>query len=126
MKASLPVPTTIDEYIAACPPEVRPILRKIRAAIRNAAPAAEEAIKYRMPTFVQGGNLIHFAAFKNHIGLYPAPRAIDRFERRLAKYERSKGAVRLPLDEPPPLGLIADIVKLRVAETARKKAVKKR
>ncbi len=125
MKASSPVPRTVDEYIAACPPRVRPILRKIRAAIRKAAPDAEETIKYGMPTYVQGGNLIHFAAFKNHIGLYPAPRAIDRFEARLATYERSKGALRLPLDDPP-LGLIAAIVKFRVAETARKNATKKR
>ena len=105
----------IDEYIAGFPPEIQAKLQKIRAAIRKAAPKAEEAIKYSIPTFTLNGNLVHFAAFKNHIGFYPAPRALDEFSRELSKYERSKGAVRFPLDKPVPIGLIQRIVKYRVA-----------
>ena len=85
------------------------------AAKKKAAPKAEEAIKYSIPTFTLNGNLVHFAAFKNHIGFYPAPRALDEFSRELSKYERSKGAVRFPLDKPVPIGLIQRIVKYRVA-----------
>jgi uncharacterized protein YdhG (YjbR/CyaY superfamily) len=128
MKTGRRAPETIDEYIAGFPPAVRASLRKIRAAIRKAAPGAGEAIKYQMPTFTQNGNLVHFAAYKNHIGFYPAPRAIEQFKEELSAYEGSKGTVRLPLDKPVPLGLIGRIVKFRVkqnrerADARRKKA----
>ena len=104
----------IDEYIARFPDNVQKMLRKIRTTIRKAAPQAKEAISYQMPTFKLNGNLIHFAAYKNHIGLYPTPRAIEHFKKQLARYEGSKGAIRLPLDEPVPVDLISDIVKFRV------------
>jgi uncharacterized protein YdhG (YjbR/CyaY superfamily) len=102
---------------------VREILRQIRATIAKAAPDAEEAIKYQVPTFVLNGNLVHFAAFKNHIGFYPTPSAIEAFDGELARYQRAKGSVQFPLHEPMPLELIGRIVEFRVEE-ARGKAKK--
>ena len=121
MQRSRSAPKDIDQYIAGFPPDVRASLRKIRAAIRKAAPRAKEAIKYRMPTFTQHGNLVHFAAYKNHIGFYPASSAIAKFRKELSQYEGSKGTVRFPLDEPIPYALIGEIVKFRVEENAKKK-----
>ena len=103
--------TTIDEYIDACPAPVRPRLRRIRSAIRRAAPKAQEKIAYRIPTFTLRGNLVHFAAFKAHIGLYPGPEAIAAFAPELQKYRTTKGAIQFPHDEPLPLALISRIVK---------------
>ena len=125
MKAKQQKPTTIDAYIADFPPDVQPLLEKVRAAIRKAAPDAEEAIKYMMPTFVQNGNLIHFAGYKNHIGLYPGSRPIETFKDELTKYETSKGTVRLPLDKPIPSGLIGKITKFCVKRNAERAAAKK-
>jgi uncharacterized protein YdhG (YjbR/CyaY superfamily) len=125
MKKSQAAPKTIDEYIAGFPPDVRRTLKQIRSTIRKAAPAAEEAIAYQMPTFRQHGNLVHFAAFKNHIGFYPAPRAIEEFKKELAAYEGSKGTVRFPLDQPLPLGLIGRMVKFRVKKNLEQAAAKK-
>ena len=120
MKTDQATPKNIDEYIAGFPQEVRGILKKIRATIRKAAPNAEEAIKYRMPTFVLKGNLVHFAAFKKHIGFYPASTGIEKFKDELSLYEGAKGSVRFPLEEPVPFGLISKIVKLRVKENLEK------
>ena len=114
MKTSQSAPKDIDEYIAAFPKDVQVRLRRIRRTIEQAAPGAEEAIKYRMPTFTLNGNLVHFAAFKSHIGFYPAPRGIEKFKKELSAYEGAKGSVRFPLDEPVPLALIGRIVKFRV------------
>lgn len=124
MKKGMIAPRNIDEYIAGFPREVQEKLQRMRMAIRRAAPKAEEAIKYAMPTFTLNGNLVHFAAYKNHIGFYPAPRALQEFSAELSKYEGSKGAVRFPLDKPLPIGLIQRIVKYRVAKT-REAAAKK-
>jgi uncharacterized protein YdhG (YjbR/CyaY superfamily) len=110
---------TIDDYINACPPAVRKRPAELRTTIRAAAPDAIEKISYQMPTFYQRGNLVHFAAFAGHIGLYPTPSAIRAFSNELRGYKTSKGAIRLPLDAALPLGLIAKIVKYRVAENAR-------
>jgi uncharacterized protein YdhG (YjbR/CyaY superfamily) len=107
----------IDEYIAGFPDDVREILEKIRATIREAAPGAEEAIKYRMPTFVLNGNLVHFAAFKNHIGLYPTPTGIEAFQGELSPYKSGRGSVQFPLDQPIPYDLIRRIVEFRVKES---------
>jgi uncharacterized protein YdhG (YjbR/CyaY superfamily) len=107
---------TIDEYIAGFPSDVQKLLEKIRTTIHKAAPDAEEAIKYQIPTFVLNGNLVHFAAFKNHIGFYPAPRAIEEFKEEFAAYEGAKGTVRFPLDEPLPVELITRMVKFRVEQ----------
>lgn len=126
MKSDLKASGNIDEYIAGFPPEIQLILRKIRTVIGKAAPGAEEAIKYGMPTFVLKGNLVHFAACKNHIGFYPAPSGIVNFETELAKYKRSKGAVQFPLEKPIPYGLIGKIVKFRVDENLARAASKKR
>jgi uncharacterized protein YdhG (YjbR/CyaY superfamily) len=116
--------TSIDEYIQTFPEDIQKILREIRATIKAAAPDAEEKISYQMPTFFLNGNLIHFAAFKNHIGLYPTPSGTEAFKRELSIYQGAKGSVRLPLDEPMPLKLISKIVKFRVAENSKKVTAK--
>lgn len=115
------IPNDIDEYIAPFPPAVRAILKKIRATIRRAAPGAEEVISYRMPAFKQGGILIYFAAFKNHIGLYPPVRGDAALEKAVAKYAGPKGNLQLPLDEPMPYGLIERIVKSRLRQNQQKR-----
>ena len=116
---------TIDEYIAAFPEDVQVMLEQIRATIKKAAPDATEAISYAMPTFKLNGNLIHFAAFKNHIGLYPTPNGIDAFKDDLAVYKGAKGSVQFPLDQPMPLDLITRIVHFRVAQLSAKAEKKK-
>ena len=116
MKTAKAAPKTIDEYIAAFPPDVRAILEKIRATIRKAAPDAEETISYQMPTFTLKGNLVHFAAFKAHIGFYPTPTGTAKFQKELSVYKGAKGSVRFPLDQPIPYALISRIVKFRVKE----------
>ncbi|MBT2292944.1 DUF1801 domain-containing protein [Paenibacillus albidus] len=116
---------SIDEYIAAFSPEVQQILQEIRQRIRDSAPEAREKISYQMPTFEQHGNLVHFAAYSNHIGFYPAPSGIEAFKEELAGYKSSKGAIQFPLGQPVPLELISRIVKFRVAENAEKAALKK-
>ncbi|NTU53060.1 MAG: hypothetical protein HGA97_05030 [Chlorobiaceae bacterium] len=128
MKTSRSTPKNIDGYIAGFPPDIRELLEQIRSTIRSAAPEAEEKISYQMPTFALHGNLVHFAAFKNHIGFYPAPTGIERFRKELSIYKSAKGSVRFPLDQPMPLGLISDIVKFRVKEnleSEREKGKKK-
>ena len=113
-------PTDIDTYIAQCPDNVRGLLNEVRATIRRAAPDAVEAIKYGIPTFVQSENLVHFAAFKNHIGFYPAPSGIAAFGEELSGYKSAKGSVQFPLNEPMPLKLVERIVKFRVNEVKAK------
>jgi uncharacterized protein YdhG (YjbR/CyaY superfamily) len=95
-------------------------LEEIRATIKAAAPKAEEKISYQMPTFFLKGNLIHFAAFKNHIGIYPTPSGTQAFKDEISMYRGAKGSIRLPIDEPMPLKLISRIVKFRVAENLAK------
>jgi len=116
MKTDQTAPKNIDEYIAGFPPDVQEILEKIRMTIREAAPDAEETIKYQIPTFTLKGNLVHFAAFKKHIGFYPTPTGIEKFKNELSVYEGAKGSVKFPLDKPIPFGLISRIVKFRVKE----------
>lgn len=116
MKTDQATPKTIDEYIAGFPKEVQARLKEIRKTIRKAAPAAEEKISYRIPAFALHGNLIYFAAFKNHIALYPAPRGVAKFKDELSAYEGGKGTVQFPLDRPIPFDLISRIVKFRVEE----------
>ena len=112
---------TIDEYIATFPPEVQVILQKMRQTIRKAAPGAIEAIAYQMPTFRLNGNLVHFAAFKRHIGFYPTPSGIEAFKKEISQYLWSKGAVQFPLDKSIPYDLVDRIVKFRVKENLAKK-----
>lgn len=116
----------IDEYIASFPEEIQKKLNDMRATVKKAAPNAEEAIKYAIPTLVFHGNLVHFAAFKNHIGFYPAPSGIIAFKKELSAYESSKGAIKFPMDAPLPLTLITKIVKFRVMENLEKAKDKKK
>lgn len=118
------LPTTIHEYIAGFPVDIQESLQQIRATVRSAAPAAQEAIKYAMPTFVYKGNLVYFAAFKNHIGFYALPTGNQEFAADLAGYKTGKGSIQFPLHQPMPLDLIKRIVRYRVAENERKAALK--
>ncbi|KAI7252915.1 hypothetical protein KC345_g11435 [Hortaea werneckii] len=115
---------TIDQYISACAPEIRETLQTLRKVIREAAPEAEEKISYQMPTFFLHKNLVHFAAFKNHIGFYPAPQGIEAFKDELAQYKGAKGSVQFPINEPLPYELIARIVKFRADENLKQAADK--
>jgi uncharacterized protein YdhG (YjbR/CyaY superfamily) len=112
---------TIDEYIATFPENVQDILQEIRKVIREAAPEAEETISYSMPTFKLNGNLVHFAAYENHIGFYPAPSGIEAFKEELLPYKGGKGSVQFPIDKPLPLDLVEKIVIFRVKENLNKK-----
>lgn len=116
MKITREVPKNIDEYIAAFPPDVQRILKQMRATIRKAAPGAVEAIKYGIPTFVLSENLVHFAAFRSHVGFYPTPSGIRKFKTALSAYKSAKGSVQFPLGKPMPLKLVHDIVAFRVRE----------
>ncbi len=116
----------IDSYIRTFPKDVQLLLHQMRATIRRVAPQAEETISYQMPTFKLNGNLVHFAAYKNHIGFYPAPSGLKAFEKEISKYKHSKGAVQFPLDKSLPLALISKIVKYRVSKNLEKVKVKKK
>lgn len=126
MKKDSTAPKDIDEYIAGFPEEVQELLTKVRMTIREAAPDAEEAIKYQIPTFTLNGNLVHFAAFKNHIGFYPTPNGIEEFKEALSPYASAKGSARFPFDKPIPLDLIREIVKFRVQQSLAKAEAKKK
>jgi uncharacterized protein YdhG (YjbR/CyaY superfamily) len=122
-------PDTIDAYIDSFPAEIQVKLQRIRSAIKAAAPEAQEAISYAMPTFKLQGNLVHFAAYRQHIGFYPAPSGLEAFKVEISSYKHSKGAVQFPLDQALPLDLIQKIVHFRVTENltkARLKAAQKR
>jgi uncharacterized protein YdhG (YjbR/CyaY superfamily) len=115
----------IDAYISTFPPNVQKVLQQVRLTIKKSAPQAEEAISYQMPTFKLNGNLVHFAAWKNHIGFYPAPSGTKEFQKELSKFNGAKGSVQFPLDQPMPLDLISRIVKFRVKENELKQKTKK-
>ena len=119
------MPNDIDTYISDFPEEVQMLLEQIRAAIRQAAPEAKETINYAIPTYTLNGNLVHFAAFKKHIGFYPGPTGIETFKNELSAYKGAKGSVQFPLDKPLPLDLITSIVKFRVKENMEKPSKKK-
>ena len=112
---------TTDEYIKTFPKDVRIILEEMRKTIRKAAPDAEEAISYQMPTFkLKGKNLVHFAAWENHIGFYPTPSGIEAFKKELSQYDGAKGSIQFPIDKPLPLSLIRRIVEHRAKENLGK------
>lgn len=117
---------SVDEYIQDFPKEVREILGQVRGTIRKAAPEAEEIISYAVPTFKLHGILVHFAAFKNHIGFYALPSGNKAFTKELSGYTMGKGSVQFPINKPMPLELIAKIVKFRVAENMEKAEAKKK
>ncbi len=124
MKTKKTLPNDIDQYIAGFPKNVQEILEKIRITIRKAAPEAGEKISYQVPTFTLSGNLVHFAAFKNHIGFYPGPSGIRKFKKELSAYKGAKGSVQFPLDQKIPFNLITQIVKFRVKENLDRSAAK--
>ena len=118
----------VDKYIVLFPVDVQELLMQIRNVVKEEVPEAEETISYGIPTFKLNGNLVHYAAFKNHIGFYPTPAGIEYFKEKLAKYNQGKGSVQFPVNEPMPLDLIREIVRFRVAqnlEKAQKKTKKK-
>lgn len=118
--------TTVDEYIAAFPEDIRALLEAMRATIRAAAPDASERISYQIPTFTLHGNLVHYAAFKRHIGFYPTSSGITAFQDELAGYKQSRGAVQFPLDQPLPLELVARITRYRADENRARAVAKTR
>jgi uncharacterized protein YdhG (YjbR/CyaY superfamily) len=124
MRGTTGTPSGIDEYISAASPEARPILKEIRRVVRAAAPAAEEVISYRMPAFRQDGILIYFAAFRNHIGVFPPVSGDPKLEKALEPYAGPKGNLRFPLDEPIPYPLIRRIVLLRVKQNGSRPGAK--
>ena len=124
MKTTKTAPQTVDEYIAGFPTDIQDVLQKIRKTIHEAAPEATEKISYQMPTFFLKGNLVHFAAFKEHIGFYPVPTGIEKFKKELSVYKQGKGSVQFPLDQPMPYELITKIVKFRVKENLAAAAAK--
>jgi uncharacterized protein YdhG (YjbR/CyaY superfamily) len=112
---------SIDEYITHFPDNVQDILEELREVISKSAPEAEETINYGMPTFkLNGKNLVHFAAYKNHIGFYPAPSGIAAFRKEISEYKSSKGAVQFPIEKPIPFSLVKKIVIFRVEENLNK------
>jgi uncharacterized protein YdhG (YjbR/CyaY superfamily) len=116
---------SIDEYIERFPPDVQKILKKIRKTIQKAAPDAEEAMKYGIPTFVLNGNLVHFGGYKEHIGFYPDPRGIEELKKEVAPYQAGKGTLQFPLDKPIPYELITRVVKVRVEQNLKKAKTKR-
>ncbi len=126
MKKNQDLPRDIDAYIAGFPHDVKEILEQIRSTIKEAAPDAKETIKYRMPTFVLNENLVHFAAYKRHIGFYPTPSGIENFKDELSSYKNAKGSVQFPIGKPIPFKLISKIVEFRVKEIQGKVSEKKK
>jgi uncharacterized protein YdhG (YjbR/CyaY superfamily) len=121
IKKSSGKPTTVSEYISDVDSKVAQTkLKQIRKAVRAAAPKAEEALKWSMPSLIQGRILLNYAAFKNHVSLFPTPSAIKKFSKELSKYEVSKGTIKFPLDQKLPLALIAKIAKFRLKEVLEK------
>jgi len=112
--------TSVDEYIAGFPEDIRKKLEEMRSILKKAAPGAGETINYGVPTLTLGGNLVHFGGFKNHIGFYPAPSGIEAFKKELSVYEGAKGSIKFPVDKPLPGSLITKIVKFRVKENLEK------
>jgi uncharacterized protein YdhG (YjbR/CyaY superfamily) len=119
MEGNKIISKSIDEYIAQFSPEVQEILKTLRKVIKEAAPETTEKISWQMPTFVLYRNLVHFAAYKNHIGFYPGSSGIDAFKHELSEYKGAKGSVQFPIEKPLPYELISKIVKFRVAENTK-------
>ena len=111
---------TVDEYFSALPRHTKTILQELRKTIKKAAPGAEELISYNMPAFKLQGMLVWYAAYKQHIGLYPRASVIEVFKKELSAYKYAKGSIQFPIDQPIPLGLVTKIVKYRVMENLEK------
>lgn len=123
--AKMKTTASVSEYIATADPRAKKALRDIRKTVRDAAPKAEEVISYQIPGYRYHGMLVFFAAWKNHISLYPAPWSAESLKKEMAAYEGSKGTIKFPLDKPMPLTLIKKMVKYRVKENEMKAALKK-
>lgn len=123
--AKMKTTASVSEYIATADPRAKKALRDIRKTVRDAAPKAEEVISYQIPGYKYHGMLVFFAAWKNHISLYPAPWSAESLKKEMAAYEGSKGTIKFPLDKPMPLTLIKKMVKYRVKENEMKAALKK-
>ena len=119
-------PATIDEFISQFPGHIQDLLQNMRKVIHEAAPEAREKMAYGMPTFDLYGNLVHFAAFTNHIGFYPAPSGIEQFKEALQKYQKGKGTIQFPIDEPIPYELVRAVTLYRVEENTKKFEAKKK
>jgi uncharacterized protein YdhG (YjbR/CyaY superfamily) len=118
-------PKNFEEYIVAFPVATQKILEQLRKTIKQTAPEAEEGISYGMPSFRQNGRLLYYAAFKNHIGLYPMATGIEAFKTKLSAYKWAKGSIQFPLQKPLPIELITEIVKFRVKENFEKSRTSK-
>ena len=121
-----PTRSPIDDYIAGCPRTVQPILRKIRAIVREEAPEASEKISYRMPAFFLGGALIYYAPFKHHVGIYPPVKGDVKLNKMLATHRGEKGNLKFALDEPMPYELIRQVVQCRLREHEARSTSKRR
>jgi uncharacterized protein YdhG (YjbR/CyaY superfamily) len=122
MAASRKTFSTVNGYIRSFPSEVRKKLEQLQETIKETAPGAEETISYGIPTFdLHGRHLVHFAAFRHHIGFYPTPSAIEAFKDELSPYHLSRGTVQFPIDAPLPLDLVQRMVAFRVREVAEEK-----
>lgn len=126
MKTERTTARNIDEYIEGYPKNVQALLRKIRLTIRKVAPHGEEAIKYQLPTLVLKGNVVHYGAFKKHIGFYPTSSGTTKFKKELSRLKWEKGSIQFPLDKPIPYGLIARITKFRAKENLQRAESKKK
>jgi len=121
MASTKPKTSSIDKYISQFPKEIQRVLEKLRQTIKKSAPKSEETMSYGIPTFdMNGKHLVHFAAFKKHIGFYPTPSGISKFQKEMSDYETAKGSVKFPLDKPIPFDLVKEIVKFRVEENKSK------
>jgi uncharacterized protein YdhG (YjbR/CyaY superfamily) len=118
-------PKSIDDYISGFPDDLQKVLEKIRKTIRKAVPRAQEKISYKMPAFTLDGDLIYFAAFKKHIGIYPPVRGDEKLNKELSRYRGEKGNLKFPLDEPIPYELIGRVVKFRIKEHLQRLAAKR-
>lgn len=119
-------PKDIDDYIAGFPDDVQKLLQEVRKTVQKSAPEAIEKISYGMPAFALNGNLVYFAAFKNHIGFYALPSGNKAFQEELSAYKTGKGSIQFPFDKPLPVKLIQKIVKFRIAENVEKAKLKKK
>ena len=126
MEVNKPTFKTTDEYIKQFSPEIQELLTKVRNVIKEAVPEATEKISYQMPTYYLHGNLVHFAAYKQHIGFYPTPGGVEAFKDQLTSYKTSKGAIQFPLDQPLPFELISEMAKYRASESRAKFEAKKK
>lgn len=114
------IPNSVDDYISGFPATTIQLLERVRSAIKEAAPDADETIKYAMPAYVLNGNLVYFAAYKNHIGFYPVPKGDDQLRQEISAYKTGKGSIQFPLDKDIPVALIKKMVKLRIEENLRR------